>query len=300
MTAGFVATDYDWLLTRFATDEACRSKALADEVASRMVDCDPIRVVDLGAGAGANSLHVAPLLAGCDQRWTLVDRDAELIQRIRACHETFARNRTDLTVQGQTLQLGKKRLAIDACVGDFLHGDCGIYQETPDLVVANAVFDLMSAEQLETFVVLAKNRWRTCRPLLYFTIHPDGEMAFDPAGPDDSRVIALFFAHMQREQGFGRAMGGAAAGQLERVLAAHDFRITAADSTLRIDPRDRTALHANLDFFPSAVGEMIDTGCGEGLTRQELTRWISHKRSLIDGGKLALSIGHRDHIATWP
>ena len=297
----FVPADYDWLLVRFAADEASRSPALVQAVSAHAAGRSQIHVLDLGAGAGANLLHVAPLLPVAEQRWTLVDRDAALVQRVQSFHDTFARRHPDrFAVQGQHLRLQDRQVTYQAHIGNFLDAACPIYREAPDLVVANAVFDLMTAEQLATFVDLAAAHWGQSRPPMYFTIHPDGDVRFQPGDGDDDRVVALFHAHMRREQSFGRAMGATSAHEMLRALEARGFQVTMAPSALRMHGAEKTVLHANLDFFESAVGEMIAMGAGDGMTAPALQRWVANKRHLIDQGLLAMEIGQRDHWALWP
>lgn len=297
----FVPANYDWLLLRFDADEASRSPALVQAVSAYAAGRGQIRVLDLGAGAGANLLHVAPLLPIATQHWTLVDRDATLVERVQAFHETFARRRPGLVeVEGHRLRFQDRLVDYHAHVGNFLDAACPIYREAPDLVVANAVFDLMTAEQFGAFLDLACTHWRAARPAIYFTIHPDGDVRFEPGDDDDARITALFHAHMRRPQSFGRAMGATSAGEMRRALEARGFQVTTAPSGLRMHGAEKTLLHANLDFFESAVGEMIAMGAGDGLTAPALQRWVAHKRQLIDLGLLAMEIGQQDHWARWP
>ncbi len=298
----FVPAHYDWLLLRFAADEASRNPALVQAVsayAAGMRDAR-IRVLDLGAGAGANLLHIAPLLRVATQRWTLVDRDAALVARVQAFHDSFARHHPELfEVHGQRLRFQDKLVSYQAHIGNFLDPACLIYRESPDLVVANAVFDLMTVEQLGTFLDLARARWAQSRPPMYFTIHPDGDVRFQPGDDDDERVVSLFHAHMRREQSFGRAMGATSADELLRALESRGFQVTMAPSSLRMRGDDRSLLHANLDFFVSAAGEMIAMGEAPGMTAPVLQRWAANKRQLIEEGALTMEIGQRDHWALW-
>src|SRR5262245_3633605 len=68
-----------WLDLREPVDHRSRNRKLERALAKHFDGWRPITVVDLGCGTGSNLRATAPLL-GPEQHWTLVDRDALLLE----------------------------------------------------------------------------------------------------------------------------------------------------------------------------------------------------------------------------
>ena len=319
----FVPTDYHWLMLRFEADRASRAPDLLDRVVASLASQTPgasaagrpLRVLDLGAGAGANLLYLAPRLPAATQEWTLIDRDDALVRRVEACFEAFVPRIPGMAAAPARVDFPGAAVTYRTITGDFLRADCPIYRERYDLIVANAVFDLLSTAQLARFLELAAMHWQDSRPPLYFTINLDRELTFSPAGTpgpgaeiaaaddgaagDDARMVALFHAHMQREQAFGRAMGPDSAGEMLRLLRDRGLAVQAAPSPWLAGATERDFLHANLDFVASATRDMIAAGQGGGLSMAEVDAWLAHRRAGIDRGALGMVVAHQDIWATW-
>ncbi|ACY18018.1 class I SAM-dependent methyltransferase [Haliangium ochraceum] len=301
--AAFVPAEYEWLLLRFDADAAARDAALFERVSAAVAGHSPLRVLDLGAGAGANLLHLAPRLPASVQHWTAVDRDAALVGRMAAGLEHMSehlRARGDeVECHGRSLRFGDRRVRYRTLTGDFLDPDDAIYHESWDLVVANAVFDLLSAAQFARFLELAKQRWCERLPPMYFTINLDIGLAFEPAHPLDDAVRAHFHAHMQRPQYFGRALGADCARELVRIAEDAGMVVETGASPWRIGAEERAALRANFDFFDSAVRELIAAGSAS-LAPEDFARWLDERRAQIDAGELSLTVEHQDLWCRFP
>lgn len=295
----FVPADYHWLALRFAADRASRDPGLLAQVGAAMAGRSSLRVLDLGAGAGANLLYLASRLPVARQEWTLIDRDAQLVARVAGCFESFARDLPGMRAEPGRVRFGDAVVDYRAINHDFLRADCPIYDQGYDLVVANAVFDLLSAAQLDGFLALAASRWPAPRPGLYFTINLDRGLRLQPGHAGDGAVIALFHGHMQREQAFGRAMGADSARELLRLMHAHGMHTRAAPSSWVA--REPDFVHANLDFFESAARAMIAMGHGMGhdMGPDALAPWLAQRRQLADEGALVIEVAHQDVWATW-
>lgn len=303
----FVPAEYEWLLLRFDADRRSRAPgllAMAQEHAGRHA---PVRILDLGAGSGSNLLYLAPRLPAAAQDWTLIDRDAALVTRVEASFAAMAPGIPGMALGAGELRAGDRTIRYRLEIGDFLRGDGGVFGESWDLVVANAVFDLLSAEQLERFFDLAVEHWQRSRPPMYFTINLDHELAIAPGAAHDEAVRALFHAHMQRQQWFGRAVGPDNAQAMARIAGQRGLIVHTAPSPWRIGAGEPQMLHANLDFVDHAVHEMLaepdaaqDRARAPNLSVEELGRWLDARRAQIDRGELTLSVGHQDLWITWP
>jgi SAM-dependent methyltransferase len=304
VSPSFVPAEYEWLLLRFEADRRSRAPDLlarAQEHAGRRA---PARVLDLGAGSGSNLLYLGPRLPAPVQEWTLIDRDAALVSRVATSFAALGPRLADMTPAAGALRASDRDIRYQAVNGDFLRGDGGVFQQPWDLVVANAVFDLLSAEQLARFFDLAVEHWQG-RPPMYFTINLDHELALAPAAAHDDAVRALFHAHMQRQQGFGRALGPDSAEALARIAGQRGLLVHVAPSPWRIGADQPEMLHANLDFVDHAVHEMLAAPAAERtraarLDLASLDHWLAERRAQIDRGELTLAVGHQDLWITWP
>ena len=70
----------DWLALREPVDHRSRAADLVAPVAEWWGSRPGQRVLDLGSGTGSNLRYLAPRLPG-EQAWTLVDRDAALLEQ---------------------------------------------------------------------------------------------------------------------------------------------------------------------------------------------------------------------------
>ena len=75
--SGFSA---DWLALRAGADARARDRDLAARLGRHFADVGEVRVLDLGAGSGANLRATAPLIEA-SQHWLLADNDAGLLAR---------------------------------------------------------------------------------------------------------------------------------------------------------------------------------------------------------------------------
>ncbi|WP_428267410.1 class I SAM-dependent methyltransferase [Haliangium sp.] len=297
-TDTFVPTEYEWLLLRFNADQAARASEIEQQARARASARAPLKVLDLGAGAGANLLYLAPRLPATDQAWVLVDRDAALVERVRTCFDRMSA-KVAAAVADDLVSFGDQRVTYQARTGDFLAATDPIWEQPWDLVVANAVFDMLSREQVDAFFALAAERWAGRRPTLYFTINLDHQLRFIPAHPDDDQVRAMFHGHMRRQQYYGRALGPDSAEAVTDLARVHGFTVTSGSSPWRIPADAGAMLHANLDFIERAADEMITDGA-DGIDRDPFARWLSARRESIERAELSLEVGHRDLLIEWP
>lgn len=282
----------DWLRLREPLDLAARSQALAQafKAALKPRDGEPLHLIDLAAGAGANFRALAPVLAG-DQDWTLVDHDPLLLKAQRDEIKRWAQQQgwgcvddgdvlqidavtVRWQVRGQQLDLARdlERIDLNGCDG----------------LVTTAFLDLVSAAWLDRLCALLA---KVPRPLLA-TLTVDGRRAWAPIRDADAFITESFLAHQAGDKGFGESLGGQAAPYLASALAEHGFQVRLEESDWRIGAGHREMLKAMAEEA-AAVAAEVDP------SRASLaTSWLD-ERILHAGqeGLLSLTVGHLDLLA---
>jgi hypothetical protein len=176
----------DWLALREPADTRTRDAVAADLLPPLLARFDAdadLRIVDLGAGTGANLRWLAPRLPHPDrQRWLLVDHDPGLLAR-GPVHATAVR--ADVVDLGSVLAE---------------HGGA-------DLVTAAALLDLLKPAEVAAIVDAVV---KAGIPAL-FTLSVTGDVELDPADEQDVPLAGAFDAHQRRDGRLGPDAGPAVA-----------------------------------------------------------------------------------------
>lgn len=246
----------EWLNLRAPADEAARDagliKALVEWVAGRR-----LRIHDLGGGSGAALRALSPVLPA-DQNWCVFDDDAALLSQVGGGAETVA---ADLAAQPETA-----------------------FTPLPDLVTGFAFFDLTSASWIDRIAdLIAASGAALYAPLSY-----DGVEKWSPEPAFEAKALAAFNRDMQRDKGFGPALGGDAAAYLAIALRSRGYSVQTAVTPWRLTrPRDSEMMDTLAKGGAAALSAALPT--------QELTQWRD--------GRLAATraqIGHLDILALPP
>lgn len=250
----------DWLALRSDADRAARNPELAAELAELVDECTNLRVLDLGAGTGANMAATAPFLTA-KQEWTLVDADAELL---------------DLAVPDEGIAATRK-------VYDLAGNLAPLFDPAPDLVTASAFFDLCGEDWIGSLVEHAAS----ANALVYAVLNYDGIEEWAPAHETDAAVLAAFHQDQRRDKGLGPAAGPDGAEILSQQLKAYGYSVLNGSSKWELSARSDGALIAALaEGSASAVrprlGSTADT-------------WLAARREAE-----TVTIGHRDILAVPP
>jgi SAM-dependent methyltransferase len=261
--AGFSA---DWLTLREPEDVRVRSTALVRMIAERLPS-ELLRVLDLGAGTGANRRFLAKHLPGA--QWLLVDNDRELLARADASAD-----------QAQSSETRAVDLATGLASPDLFAGR--------DLVTASALLDLVS----EDWLVALARRCRDAKAAVLFALTYNGEMQCEPVEPEDEVVRELVNIHQQTDKGFGPALGPAAAEAAAHAFDEMGYEVWRAVSDWELGP-DSAPLQVQLLEGWTESAEAIDP------ERAALLRdWKARRLAHVAAGRSRVVVGHED-MAGW-
>jgi hypothetical protein len=261
--AGF---SVDWLTLREPEDVRVRSTALVSMIAERLPS-EPLRVLDLGAGTGANRRFLDQHLPGA--RWLLVDNDSELLARAAASVGP------EQTVETRAVNLATG-LALPELFADR------------DLVTASALLDLVS----EDWLLALARRCRDAKAAVLFALTYNGEMRCEPVEPEDEVVRELVNIHQQTDKGFGPALGPGAAEAAARVFDEMGYEVWRAASDWELGS-DSAPLQVQLIEGWAEAAEAI---APERATA--LQDWKARRLAHVATGRSHVVVGHED-MAGW-
>jgi SAM-dependent methyltransferase len=253
-----------WLALREPADARARDAAAATLLpplrAGLAASDRELRIVDLGAGTGANLRWLAPRLPAPErQHWLLVDHDPDLLARGPVQATAVRADVTDLT-----------RVLAD--VGGA------------DLVTAAALLDLLDPAQVTAIVeaVLA------ARVPALFSLSVTGEVALNPPDPQDGPLAAAFDAHQRRDGRLGPDAGALTGG----LFAGHGWSVHRADTAWRLESgRDGELIGAWLDGRAEAALEHRPELAADA------AGWLSRRTAQVVAGQLEVVVGHLDVLA---
>ncbi|RMD73213.1 MAG: hypothetical protein D6818_05100 [Bacteroidetes bacterium] len=277
----------DWLNLRFPFDEAARNGEVEAACLRRLGNRSPLTILDLGAGLGANCVHLGPRIRG-DQRWLLLDHDGHLPGPALAwMGERLAKAGYSAAVEGDaaTFADAGHRLQVQYRVAPLDRLMDVVDLGGVDLVTANALLDLLNWRQVEAVAgMLADFRL----PLLA-TINYAG-MSFEPSGTADLPIVGLYEQHMTREQEGGARLGKQAVSVLEDLLEHRGYRTLRKPSVWKVGPGARALQKALLDFMERALRELE---LMPGMVEQ-WEAWLALRRAQMEKGELHIEVRHFD------
>ncbi|MEO0957040.1 MAG: class I SAM-dependent methyltransferase [Pseudomonadota bacterium] len=262
MSAQFEAR---WLALRERADAAARAPAVAAALTAHFAGANaPLRVMDLGSGAGNNLRATAPLLP-TPQDWRLVDSDAGLLQE--ACR---------VVPDGVTAT---------PVIADLADGLGALLEEgpVPDLVTASALFDLCSEAWIREFVAALAAASLPFHTVLSY----DGRQDWQPPHPLDEAVLGAFHHDQRRDKGLGEALGPDAHDALAAALRAEGYEVVEGTSDWVLEaPADSALIGALAAGTAAAVGPALGP---------DASVWGAAR-----SGASPVTIGHKDLVAFPP
>jgi hypothetical protein len=280
-----------WLRLREPADLAARDPGLARRFAAALPrkSGTAIRLVDLGAGSGANCRALMPRIAG-DQEWILIDRDRALIAAQEEEFTLWARRQGYPILAGGgriTLTAGSARWSVTGMPLDLAREAAALAALHADGMTTAAVIDLVSARWIDG---LAGDLVRRHLPFLA-VLTVDGARDWAPPVAEDAIVGQAFRAHQIGDKGFGPALGGAAPAYLADALMKRGARVEQAPSPWRLDARQKPLLATLLADEAHVAREMAPN---QG---SEIALWEKQRREQLENGILSLTVGHCDLLA---
>ncbi len=283
-----------WLKLREAADAASRSNALtavAAGAARAAADGAPVRVLDLGTGAGSNLRFLIPHL-GPRQHWLVVDRGEDLLHDLLMRTAPWAASRGlsaaiaagRLTIAGSDLECVVETTAMD--LGPL--ADRSIFEDR-QLVTASALLDLVSPSWLRT--VAGECRRHGAAAL--FTIIYNGHNACAPEDTADGRVLALFNEHQRTDKGLGGPAAGPSATEAARLaFEAEGFTVRSEPADWAIGPDSAEMQRYLIDGWAGAAREVSPDDAAV------IEAWRLRRLAVVEAGASHLAVGHFDLVAT--
>jgi SAM-dependent methyltransferase len=258
----------DWLALREPADAVARATALVDPFvlsagATR-------RVVDLGAGTGANLRYLAPRLGGA-QEWLAVESDPTLLGELAA-------RAAPAGARVHTLRL------------DLARNLEALPLDRHALVTAAALLDLVSA----TWLARLAARCVAAQADVLFALTYDGRIEWSPAEVGDARIRELVNAHQRTDKGFGPALGPDAGAEAARLFESLGYRMRSTRSDWRLGTASGALQAALVEGWVAAAIEIAP------LEANALEDWRRRRRAHLAVGASRLRVGHIDVAGELP
>lgn len=278
-----------WLALREPVDGRSRAVDLVGCLASRL-SRGTLRILDLGAGTGANLRWLAPRLGG-RQEWVLVDHDRRLLDALPRVLGAWAADR-GLTMgsagEGWTLRGPGLDCAVRAIEGDLSAVD-RLPIDGCALVTASALLDLVGGPWLSALLA----RCGDAGAAVCFALTYDGRMGLAPGCPGDVPVVDRVNRHQRGDKGLGEALGPTAAQAAAERLAALGYRVLRRRSDWQLGCDDPALQAALIEGLADAARTIEPGSCGE------VDAWLACRRQALARGDSVVLVGHQDLVA-WP
>ncbi len=279
--------DIDWLNERYPFDVEARDKALESKVVAYLANKSELTLVDVGAGTGSNCLYFIKQFPQ-NQKWYLIEQNGDLKKAtIKRLKDYAAYHKYNFERKKETIKITapKRKVTVTIINDSLLNLATLVNLKKVDLVLANAVFDLFSSDQMTELVnLIAANKLA-----FYHTLGYEG-MTFEPSDPFDDVFVDSYNTHMERPQDFGQALGKKANAFMAQLFEKQDSSVETAASIWQIEPVDIRMHYYLLNFMENALAEMDLAPA----MQQNFEKWIQRKKELIIMGQQRLIITHQD------
>jgi hypothetical protein len=264
-----------WLSLREAADTAARSTRVTRAVAAALGTLDPLRIVDLATGTGANMRYLIDRVDAPHQEWLAIDRSPVLLSHLTTRMSRWRSSRGhDVTIETRELDLN----TLDPVLFAGRH-----------LVTASALLDLVS----ETWLRVLAAHCRTTGAAALFAITYNGRTICSPAEQEDELILTLFNQHQHRDKGLGGpAAGPDAARAVVNCFSDAGYHVESEPSDWTIEPQEAELQRELIAGWAYAAAESDPNAAST------IAEWRARRLAHVDAGRSRLVVGH-DDCAAW-
>jgi hypothetical protein len=209
MTSGYAR----YLAAKTSVDDRALNRHVLAEL-RRLMPAGAPQVLEVGAGLGTMVARLMDWGVVGTGEYILLDADRPLLDDSRRWLRDWAAARglrSDVLPDG--LQVGDLRVRLEhAELGRYLeaaHGAQGAQREAADVLIANAVLDLVDVPAILPGLL----RLLVPGGIYWFTINYDGESIFAPGHPHDDQVMQAYHRDMDERIRYGRPAGDSRTGR---------------------------------------------------------------------------------------
>ena len=271
--SGISEFDSAWLDTRYPFDLEARNREVESFIRKSFPEGKNLRVLDLGAGNGANLRYFSSRWESL-RHWTLLDHNPELM---KVC-KSWVNAQDDLDLE------------LNCREGSLSSFDEVVSSADFDLVMANALFDLTTQDEFELVSATLKEYEL---PLL-FTLNYSG-MKFYPEDSFDQEVEVSYAKHMRQSGGKVEFMGERAGPAMAEMLLQQGATVVKGESYWHISPGDRQMLNYKIGFIENALSDLYP----EGPNAEKGKEWLEKRKNQLRQGNLTIKVSHWDLAARW-
>ena len=281
-----------WLQLREPADAVARSGRLTRMITDALAGSEPVHVLDLATGTGANLRYLAPHLPRL-QRWLVVDRDPTLLALLPALTSSWgvARQydvRTHVNgcgIRGERLECHVEARQLD--LGSLTDGEIFAGRH---LVTASALLDLVSPRWLSELAA----RCLAAGAAALFTITYNGWSCCSPSEPEDDVIRDLLNGHQHTDKGLGGAAAGPEAVEcIVRCFSEAGYRVRTEPSDWLLGSGEHELQRRLIEGWAEAATEMRDDP-------SRIARWRDRRIAHVDAGRSRIVVGHLDVGALAP
>jgi hypothetical protein len=281
-----------WLQLREPADAVARSERLTRIIADSLAGTEPIRVLDLATGTGANLRYLAPHLPRL-QHWLVVDRNPVVLARLPALTSSWGVARQyDVRTHVSGCDIHGERLE---CHVETRQLDLGSLTDEEifagrHLVTASALLDLVSQRWLSELAA----RCRAAGAAALFTITYNGRSCCSPSEPEDDVIRDLLNRHQHTDKGLGGVAAGPDAVEcVVRCFSDAGYRVETDPSDWSLGSAEHELQRRLIEGWAEAATEMR-------ADPSTIARWRDRRIAHVDTGRSRIVVGHHDVAALAP